>query len=137
MASSILFTFITVFSSSFAIFIAIILLIILLIHLQKRQDVSILLVTNTYAVIIVFASVVLSANINVLKADLYGTHNLTDDELTGCRFRGFLIYETFGCCYMSFVLQAFYRLTRVIYAKHKFLQVNKLKSFSCSNLFFL
>jgi hypothetical protein len=60
-----------------------------------------------YAALIVFSVVLLSATINVLKADLYGFVDLTDNELIGCRFRGFLIYETFGCFYMSFVLQAF------------------------------
>ncbi len=70
---------------------------------------------------------VLSATISVLKADLYGIPTLTDNELTGCRFQGFLIYETFGCCYMSFVLQAIYRLTKVLYPKYKFLQVYTLQ----------
>lgn len=133
MLSNITFTLITLISSSLTILIAVILLILLFIYLRKKQDVPLLLITNTYTAMIGFSIFVLSANINVLKADLYGNINLTDNELIGCRFRGFLIYETFGCCYVSFVLQALYRLTRVIYARHRFLQVNiYLKSFFSS-----
>ncbi|CAF3394255.1 unnamed protein product [Rotaria sp. Silwood2] len=65
---------------------------------------------------------ILSQTINALKADLYGTYNLTDKQPIGCQVLGFLTYETFGCLYMTFVLQAFYRLTRIVYNKHRFLQ---------------
>jgi hypothetical protein len=126
MLSNITFTFVTLFSSSLSIVIALILFIILVIHLRRQHDVSLLLVANTYAAMFAFSVVVLSATVNILKADLYGSTRLNENELTRCRFQGFLIYETFGCCYMSFVLQAIYRLTRVIYAKQRFLQVRSL-----------
>ncbi|CAF2600772.1 unnamed protein product [Rotaria sp. Silwood2] len=71
---------------------------------------------------VTFSLVILLETINVFKVDFYGTATLTDKELITCRFLGFLTYETFGCCYMTFVLQAFYRLTRVVYSKYKFLQ---------------
>jgi hypothetical protein len=123
MLSNVTFTFITLFSSILTILIALILLIILLFQLQQQRDVSLLLITNTYAGMIVFSVVLLSATINVFKADLYGFTDLTESELTGCRFQGFLLYETFGCFYMTFVLQALYSLIRVIYPRHRFLQV--------------
>ena len=123
MLSSITFTFITLFSSSLTILIALIVFIILSFHLRQQRDVALLLVANTYAAMLVFSVVVLSISIGVLKADLNGFSNHTGSELTACRFQGFLTYQAFGCFYMTFVLQAFYRLTRVIYAKHKFLQV--------------
>ncbi|CAF2503601.1 unnamed protein product [Rotaria sp. Silwood2] len=80
----------------------------MIIHLRKKKDVTILVVTNTYAAMIVFSFVLLSATINVLKEDLYGIASLTDQQLIGCRFQGFLTYETFGCYYMTFDLQASY-----------------------------
>jgi hypothetical protein len=123
MLSSVTFTFITLLSSSLTVLIALILLIILLVQLKQQRDVSLLFITNTYAAMIVFAVVVLSATVNVLDADLHGFTNLTESELTGCRFRGFLIYEAFGCFYMTFVLQALYRLIRVIYPRNRILQV--------------
>ena len=123
MSSRIAFTFITLVSCSFTVLIALTLVFIMIIHLRHKHDVSLLLVTNTYAAMGVFALMVLSTSINVAKADFYGNLTLTDEELIGCQFQGFLIYETFGCFYMSFVLQAFYRLTKVTCTKHKFLQV--------------
>lgn len=123
MSGEILFTFVILISSSLIIIVAIVLLIVLLRYLHRQRDVSLLLITNTYISMIVFACVVLSTIVNVLQADLFGMKNLSQSELIGCRFRGLMIYETFGCFNMTFVLQAIYRLTRVIYAKHKFLQV--------------
>ena len=70
-----------------------------------------------------FSATLLSTTINVLRADLYGVAVLNDLNMTGCRFQGMLLFETFGCCNISFVLQAIYRFVRVIYARHKYLQV--------------
>ncbi|CAF3904512.1 unnamed protein product [Rotaria sp. Silwood1] len=56
---------------------------------------------------------VLLQTINALKADLYETNTLIDKNSIACQVLGFFTYETFGCFYMTFVLQAFYRLTRV------------------------
>ncbi|CAF3881941.1 unnamed protein product [Rotaria sp. Silwood1] len=56
--------------------------------------------------------------LNALTVNLYGTNK----QLFECQLLGFLTYETGGCFYMSFVLQAFYRLIRVVYTKHKFLR---------------
>ncbi|CAF3200697.1 unnamed protein product [Rotaria sp. Silwood2] len=109
-------TFITLISSSLTILIAFTLFLILVIHLRQKHEVSVLLVANTYAAMIAYSVVILSETIIVLKEDLYGTTDLTDQQLIKCRFLGFLTYETFGCCYMTFVLQAFYRLTRVAFS---------------------
>jgi hypothetical protein len=94
-----------------------------IVTLQRQQTVSFILITNTYAAIVAFSVVLLSVTINVLKAHLYGIINLSNNQLMSCRVQGFLIYETFDCCYMSFVHQALYRFTRVSYARYKFLQV--------------
>lgn len=123
MSGTIIFTFVTLISSNLTIIVSIILFVAISKYLQRQRDVSLLLIANTYISMIVFASVVLSSIVNVLQADLSQTKNLTQTELIGCRFRGFMIYETFGCFNMTFVLQAVFRLTRVLYPKHKFLQV--------------
>ncbi|CAF3534359.1 unnamed protein product, partial [Rotaria sp. Silwood2] len=79
--------------------------------------------TNTYAAMLVFSLMILSQTTNAVKADLFGSDSLiVDKQSNGCRLLGFFTYETFGCFYMTFVLQAFYRLTRVVYSKHRFLQ---------------
>ncbi|CAF3995968.1 unnamed protein product [Rotaria sordida] len=69
-----------------------------------------------------FSLMILLLTINTLKGDLYGIDSLTNKKSIECRILNFLSYETFGCFYMSCVLQAFYRLTRVVYTKYKFLQ---------------
>ncbi|UJR12848.1 hypothetical protein I4U23_017022 [Adineta vaga] len=58
----------------------------------------------------------------VNEKDLFGRDILTNHELTACQFQGFLIYERFGCCYLSFVLQAVFRLLKVLYPKRIFFQ---------------
>ncbi|CAF3239430.1 unnamed protein product [Rotaria sp. Silwood2] len=118
MLFNIILTFIILISSSLTTLIAFTLLFILVIHLSQKKDVALLLATNTYAAMIAFSLIFLSQALIALKADLYGI----DKKLIGCQVLGFLTYETFGCLYMTFVLQAFYRLTRVVYTKYKFLQ---------------
>ncbi|UJR19874.1 hypothetical protein I4U23_023007 [Adineta vaga] len=122
MLSSIAFTIVSVTSTSLTVLITLPIIIILSIHLRHERTAAILLPINTYVGILTFSIVFLSTNVNVLKGDLFGMAVLTGDELTKCQFQGFLIYERFGCCYLSFVLQAIYRLTRVLYPKRIFFQ---------------
>ena len=124
MQASIAFTFVTVICTGITLAITLALIVIIGLHLQRDRDVSLLLIFNTYVTIAVFSLVLVTTRINVLRVDLYGVPALNDLDTTACRFHSFMLYETFCCCYMSFVLQAFYRLTRVIYAKYKFLQVS-------------
>ena len=123
MQASIAFTLVTLTGSLFTILITLTMFIILVRHLRRDRDVGLLLILNTYVTMFVFSAVLLSTNINVLRADLYGIAVLNDLNMVGCRLQGFLLAETFGCCYMSFVLQALYRLVRVLYPKRKLLQV--------------
>ena len=123
MQASIAFTLVTLTGCIITSLTALTLIIILVRHLRRDRDVGLLLILNTYVIMFVFTVVLLSTTTNVLRADLYGTAILDDLSTTGCHLQGFLLAETSGCCYMSFVLQALYRLIRVVYAKHKYLQV--------------
>ena len=123
MQPAIAFTCVTLLGSSFTLVTTFVILFVMFLHLRRERDVALLLTLNTYLTIFAFSLVLLSVAVNVLRADLFGVAILDDLNMTGCRFQGFLLFETFGCCYMSFVLQAFYRLTRVIYPRRKFLQV--------------
>ena len=123
MLPSIAFTIITVTNTALTALIALFIIAILLIHLHYKRTVAMLLTTNTYVGIFVFCIVLLSTDIDVLKADIFGMDALNGKPLVACQFQGFLIYESFGCCYSSFVLQAFYRLLRVLYPRRLFLQV--------------
>ena len=123
MQASIAFTLVTLTGCIFTNLMTLAMIIILVRHLRRDRDVGLLLILNTYVIMFVFTVVLLSMTVNVLRADLYGVDVLNDLNMVGCRLQGFLLAETFGCYYMSFVLQALYRLIRVVYAKHKFLQV--------------
>ena len=92
-------------------------------HLRRNRDVVLLLMTNTYIAMFAYSFIVFVININVLQADLSGSINVSTSNSSECRFQGFLQYATIGCCYMSFVLQASYRFTRIIYTKQKIFRV--------------
>ncbi|UJR19787.1 hypothetical protein I4U23_022921 [Adineta vaga] len=122
MLSNVAFTFITLISSGLSLLVAVTLLLIMFIYIRYNQDIIFLLMINTYMAMFVFSFMVFFVNIHVFKADLYGFIDLNTNELNACRLQGFLIYVTFACCYMSFVLQAFYRFTRVVYTKQRIFQ---------------
>ena len=126
MQASIAFTFVTVICTSITLVITLTLIVIIGSSLRRDRDVSLLLIFNTYVTIAILSLVLVTTRINVLRADFDDAPVLNDLDTTACRFHGFMLYETFCCCYMSFVLQALYRLIRVIYAKYKFLQVRVL-----------
>ena len=123
MQITIAFTFATLLSTTLNVLITLTLIVTMIRHLRHERDVSLLLILNTYITVFAYSAVLLSTTINVLRADLYGVAVLDHLNLAGCQFQGFLHFALTGCCYMSFVLQALYRLARVVYAKHKFLQV--------------
>ena len=123
MLPSIAFTIISVTNTTLTALITLFIIIILLIHLHHKRTATIILTTNTYVGILAFSIVLLSTRIDVLKADVLGMSVLNDRPLVACQFQGFLLYERFGCCYSSFVLQAIYRLLRVLYPRRLFLQV--------------
>lgn len=123
MLPSVAFTIISILSSSLALIVTFLSIIIFLIHLRHTRDVVILHLTNTYITIFLFSVVAMNIFIKVLRADLYGFDGLSDVELERCRMEGFLMFVSFGLCYLSFVLQAVYRLLRVIHPRHKLFQV--------------
>ncbi|CAF1547636.1 unnamed protein product [Adineta ricciae] len=122
MLSSIAFTIISIASTSFTILITLPIIIILYIRLHRERVTVILLSTNTYMGLLTFSIILLSTNINVLRADLSETSLVNTGGLTACQLLGFLVYERFGCCYSSFVLQALSRLLKVLYPKGTILQ---------------
>lgn len=123
MQCEIIFTFVTLISAALALLITSPLIIIMINHLRKNHDVVLLLMTNTYIIMFAHSLILLLVNINVLRADLFGSIVADISDSTACRFQGFFIYVTFGWCYLSFILQALYRFTRVLYAKRKIFQV--------------
>ena len=129
MLPNISFTIINLIGICFTILISSIVFVILINHLRRHQNVTLLLLANTYAAMFTFSIVLLVTHIDILIADIYGFSHSHFRQSTLCRLQGYLTYGTYGCCYMTFVLQAFYRLTRVAYFKYKFLKVCKFQPF--------
>ena len=123
MQSEIVFTLISLISAALALLITFPLIIIMINHLQQNRDVVLLLMANSYITMLTHCLLVLLVNINVLRADLCGPINANISDSTTCRVQGFLLHVTFSWCYGSFVLQAFYRFARVLYARRKVFQV--------------
>ncbi|CAF1375622.1 unnamed protein product [Adineta ricciae] len=128
MLPSIAFTIIWMTNTTLTALITLFIIVVLLIHLYHKRTVAMLLTTNTYVGILTFSIVLLSTSIDIFKADVLGMSVLIDKPLVACQFQGFLLYERCGCCYSSFVLQAIYRLLRVLYPRRLFLQSYKFNS---------
>ena len=126
MQASIAFTLVNLICSCLTLLFTSSLILVIALHLRRERDAPLLLILNTYLAMFAFSVVLLSTNINVLRADLYGVAVLNDLNMGGCRLQSFLLVGTCTCCNMSFVLQALYRFMRVIYAKHRLLQVSSL-----------
>ncbi|CAF1077022.1 unnamed protein product [Adineta ricciae] len=122
MLPSVAFTLVTMISSGLALLITFMMLIMMFVYLRSNRDIAFLLMINTYIAMFVFSFLVFYVNIYVFKSDLYGFSDLDTSHLNTCLLQGFLIYVAFACCYMSFVLQAFYRFTRVVYPKQRIFQ---------------
>ncbi|CAF1363994.1 unnamed protein product [Adineta ricciae] len=123
MLPNVSFTLITLISSASALLVTFTLSLIIFIHIRNTRDIGFLLMLNTYVAMFAFSFIIFFVHIHVLGADLYGLVGFNNtDELNTCRFQGFLIYTTFGCCCNSFVLQAFYRYTRIVYSKKRIFQ---------------
>ena len=132
MSATIAFTLISLISACLAVLITSISIVILSIHLRRTRDVVLLLLTNTYVTMFLFSLLVILINAKVIEADLHGFVGLNNSQLVACRVEGFVIFVTFGLCYMSFLVQAFYRFTRVIFPQYRLLQVGHtlISSFS-------
>ena len=136
MLSSVAFTLITLISSASALLVTFTLSLIIFVYIRHSRDIGFLLMLNTYVAMFAFSFIVFFVHIHVLEADLYSFVGFNNtNELNACRFQGFLIYMTFGCCCNSFVLQAFYRYARVVYSKKRIFQVFKICVLNQSSVF--
>ena len=132
MAATIIFTLVSLISASLTLLVTSISTVILINHLRHTRDVVLLLLTNTYLTMFLFSFLVLLINAQVIVVDLNGFRGFTSNQLTACHVEGFAIFLAFGLCFISFIVQAFYRSARVIYPKHKFLQVCHRLKCSCT-----
>lgn len=106
------------YSITFLICITMLLLIVIRVRLLK-SNVSILLTCNTYANSLIVSSILLL----MYAYNLHG--NLDDSASFGgqwCELRSYFAHVSFCALYHSFVLQATFRLFRIVFYRHRFLQ---------------
>ena len=120
MSLNIIFDFVNILlcSLSLVMCIAILLLIVVRIH-SVMSKVTVLLVCNTYVAIFFVNVMILTVNIYNLYGDSYPS-SVFDDFW--CPLRTYLVFVGFCAFYYSFVLQASFRLVRVVFYKRKVLQ---------------
>ncbi len=106
------------YSLTFLTCITMIILIYIRIH-SLKSNICMLLIWNTYFTLFLFASIMLG----MYLYNLYG--NLDSSMSFGgrwCQIRTYLVHVCLCGLYYSFVLQAIFRLFRIVYYKHKILQ---------------
>lgn len=96
----------------------------ILVRIFKRlhpsiTNISVLLTCNTYFTIILFCLALLNARIYSLYGHLHPSISLYS---LSCKMRAYIRYVCFCAFYYSFVLQAIFRLFRVVFYKKRSLQ---------------
>lgn len=87
---------------------------------QRKSDerVALILSASIYLVIFTLIMVIISTNIHTILGDLYGD----DFNSFWCIFRGYLLTLLPCALYHLFVIQAFFRLCRIVYFSRRRLQ---------------
>ncbi|CAF3778353.1 unnamed protein product [Rotaria sordida] len=87
-------------------------------HLRREEKITLILSANIYFYMNLYVVVLVSCNIQTLLGDIYEKNF----DSSWCTFRGYLI--TVACCtlFNAFAIQAFYRLCRIVYSNHRWVQ---------------
>ncbi|CAF3958299.1 unnamed protein product [Rotaria sordida] len=87
-------------------------------HLRPEEKITLVLSANIYFNMNIYVVLLVSSNINTLLGDIY-EQNV---DSSWCTFRGCFIIV--ACCtlLLAFVIQAFYRLCRIVYSNHRWFQ---------------
>ncbi|CAF1365716.1 unnamed protein product [Rotaria sp. Silwood1] len=87
-------------------------------HLRREEKITLILSANIYFYMNIYALVLVSGNIQTLLGDIYEKKF----DSSWCTFRGYLV--PVSCCtlFLSFVIQAFFRLGRIVYSNNRWIQ---------------
>lgn len=117
----------TLISTSFAILISILIISYIVLHhfrrknLRKPQRVSLLLTCNTCFAIICASSTLTWMTVSTLIGD-FNLQSWKWMIFSACALRGYLHFVFVNAIYLSYVLQAGYRLFRIAFHEYKFLR---------------
>ncbi|CAF3778371.1 unnamed protein product [Rotaria sordida] len=113
-------TLIALIHGSFATVISVIVIGIIIYYqyhnrLRREEKITLVLSVNIYFNINIYVVLLVSGNIQTLLGDIY-EQNV---DSSWCTFRGCFIIV--ACCtlLLAFVIQAFYRLCRIVYSNHR------------------
>ena len=120
MSLNIIFDCVNIMLCSLSLVICITILVLIALRIRSLMSkVTVLLVCNTYVIIFFINAMMLTINIYNLYGDLHPS-NMFDDFW--CRLRTYFMFVGFCAFYYSFVLQASFRLVRVVFYQRKDLQ---------------
>ncbi|CAF1476201.1 unnamed protein product [Adineta steineri] len=86
--------------------------------LKKEERINLFLFTTIYFYLFIYILTLTSFNIQTILGDLYGMNF----NSSWCTFRGYLIPVSCSALYQTFVIQAFFRLCRIVYSTRRWLQ---------------
>ncbi|CAF0980231.1 unnamed protein product [Rotaria sordida] len=116
-------TLISLINSSFATVISVIVIGIIIYHqyhnrLRREEKITLILSANIYFFMNIYVVILISSNIQTLLGDIYEKNF----DSSWCKFRGYLLLVACCALFHGFVIQAFYRLCRIVYSNHRWVQ---------------
>ncbi|CAF1047996.1 unnamed protein product [Rotaria magnacalcarata] len=116
--------FLTLIADGCVCLISILIFIYIIIHVifnrTKPEDkVTLILCANILILIFLYGAIVVSFSINSILGEFYGLNS----DSSWCIFNGYLIAVIISAVYNVFISQATFRLCRIVYAAHKWLQL--------------
>ncbi|CAF0760033.1 unnamed protein product [Adineta ricciae] len=89
--------------------------------MKRTEKVTLVLSANIYFFILIFMAILIVNNTQTLIGDMYGVDFSTNRSL--CIFKGYSIISICCATYNSFVIQALYRLFRIVYHNYQRVQL--------------
>ncbi|UJR19736.1 hypothetical protein I4U23_022870 [Adineta vaga] len=96
-----------------------IILICILLRRKTLYNIQLLLCTNNYIVLFLLGILTFTINIRIFQGDLNEFNN--EKETLICRIQSYIFYAFMSAVYLSFILQAIFRLHRIVYVTQEYL----------------
>ncbi|CAF1412856.1 unnamed protein product [Adineta ricciae] len=90
-------------------------------RMKRTEKVTLMLSANIYIFMLIFMVILIANNAETLIGDMYGVDFSINRSL--CIFKGYFIVSICCATYSSFVIQAFYRLCRIVYHNYRRVQL--------------
>ncbi|CAF0770677.1 unnamed protein product [Adineta ricciae] len=101
----------------FGTIIALIVLICILLQRKTLYNIQLLLCANNYLLLFILGILTLTINIRIYHGDSKEVNN--EKETLSCRMNSYIFYVFMSAVYLAFILQATFRLCRLIYVSRQ------------------